>query len=114
MSAFRFIVDENLPPHLAYWLRDQKQEATHVDYEKLDSSPDHDIWSWAMANDAIVVSKDQDFRNRIIPGQPPRLLWIRWGNTRKQELIRRLTLLWPEILDAFENGEAMLELTDRA
>jgi predicted nuclease of predicted toxin-antitoxin system len=110
MTAIQFIVDENLPPHLVFWLRDKGIIATHVDYESLGASSDNNIWAWARVQDAIVVSKDQDFRNRLIVGKPPRLLWIRWGNTRKKPLIERLEQIWPDILRAFEGGEWLVEL----
>jgi predicted nuclease of predicted toxin-antitoxin system len=110
MTALQFIVDENLPPHLAYWLTEMGQTATHVDYEALSKSPDSNIWAWAAERNAIVVSKDKDFRNRLVVGEPPRLLWIRWGNTRKRPLIKKLELLWPNILKAFNEGDWLIEL----
>ena len=112
MTALQFIVDENLPPHLAYWLRDKGQVATHVDYESLGSGPDANIWKWAAERDAIVISKDEDFHNRVVVGRPPRLIWIRWGNVRKKPLIEKLELLWPDIVAAFKEGEWELELTN--
>ena len=112
MTAFSFIVDENLPPHLAYWLRDKGQTATHVDHESLGHRPDANIWKWAAERNAIVISKDEDFHNRVIVGQPPRLIWIRWGNVRKKPLIEKMELLWPDIVTAFTEGEWELELTN--
>jgi predicted nuclease of predicted toxin-antitoxin system len=112
MTALHFIVDENLPPHLAYWLRDKGHTATHVCYEAMESTPDSDIWAWATARNAIVVSKDEDFHNRVKFGVPPRLLWIRWGNSRKKQLISKLDALWPSIVEAFAEEEWLVELTD--
>jgi predicted nuclease of predicted toxin-antitoxin system len=112
MTALHFIVDENLPSHLAYWLREKKHAATHVAFENLSSSPDKDIWTWAARHKAIEISKDQDFRNRVKPGEGPRLIWIRWGNTRKQDLIRRLEIIWPQVVAAFDSGETLIELAD--
>ncbi len=112
MTALQFIVDENLPPHLAYWLRDKGQVATHVDYESLGNGPDANIWKWAAERDAIVISKDEDFHNRVVVGRPPRLIWIRWGNVRKKPLIEKLESLWPDIVAAFNEGEWELELTN--
>jgi predicted nuclease of predicted toxin-antitoxin system len=110
VKHFSFIVDENLPPHLAYWLRDQGQVATHVSYENLGSGKDASIWQWAADHDFIVISKDEDFHNRVIVGQPPKLIWVRWGNVRKAPLIAKFRELLPSILIAFEEGEWELEL----
>jgi predicted nuclease of predicted toxin-antitoxin system len=112
VTAFSFIVDENLPPHLAYWLKDKGQVATHVEHESLGNGPDANIWKWAAERDAIVISKDEDFHNRVVVGRPPRLIWIRWGNVRKKPLIEKLELLWPEIVASFLEGEWELELTN--
>jgi predicted nuclease of predicted toxin-antitoxin system len=110
VKPFSFIVDENLPQHLAYWLRDKGQIATHVELENLGKGADANIWKWAGERDVIVISKDEDFHNRVIVGKPPRLLWIRWGNVRKRPLIAKFDLLLPSILLALEEGEWEVEL----
>ena len=110
MTQLSFIVDENLPPHLAYWLRDKGHIATHVNYEGLDNGPDENIWAWAAIRNAIVVSRDEDFHKRVIEGNPPRLIWIRWHNARKKPLIEKMELNWPEIVRKFEQGEWFVEL----
>jgi predicted nuclease of predicted toxin-antitoxin system len=96
---------------LAFWLQEQGFEATHVDLENLKSSPDPDIWAWAAANRAVVVSKDQGFLSRLQIGIQPKVLWINWGNTRKEVLIKQLALLLPEIVLAFDSGEWLVELS---
>jgi predicted nuclease of predicted toxin-antitoxin system len=101
-----------LPQHLTYWIREQGVAATHVDFEGLKNTQDKNIWAWAAENDAIVISKDSDFFNRIEPGVPPRLIWVRWGNVRKVTLIDRLNSLWPNIVESFEAGEWFVELND--
>ncbi len=110
MSAFSFIVDENLPQHLAYWLKGKGLAATHVELENLGKSADANIWKWAAERNSIIISKDEDFHNRVIKGQPPRFIWVRWGNVRKKPLIEKFEMLLPGILSALEEGEWELEL----
>jgi predicted nuclease of predicted toxin-antitoxin system len=110
VKSFSFIVDENLPQHLAYWLREKGLTATHVELENLGKSTDSNIWKWAGERNAIVISKDEDFHNRVITGRHPRLIWIRWGNVRKRPLILNFERLLPNILLALEEGEWELEL----
>jgi predicted nuclease of predicted toxin-antitoxin system len=112
VSAFKFIVDEMLPQHLSYWLREQGYSATHVELEKLGKSQDNKIWDWAKANDAVVISKDRDFRDRLSIGQSPRVVWIRCGNTRKTALITMMSKNMPEIVNALDQGEWLIEITD--
>jgi predicted nuclease of predicted toxin-antitoxin system len=102
-----------LPQHLAYCIRDLGYDATHAELEGLKSSDDDEIWAWSAKHDAIIISKDADFQDRLIAGTPPRLIWIKWGNTRKQPLVKRIAELWPEIIDAFERGDWKVELTDK-
>jgi predicted nuclease of predicted toxin-antitoxin system len=113
VNSLRFIVDEMLPQHLTYCIRNIGYEATHAEFEGLKSSSDSKIWRWAAEHDAIVISKDADFQNRLVIGSPPRLIWIRWGNTRKQVLTQRISEVWPGIIDAFEVGDWKVELADR-
>lgn len=102
-----------LPQHLAYCIRDLGFEATHVELEGLKSSGDSKIWAWAAARDAIIISKDVHFHNRLVIGTPPRLIWIRWRNTRKQPLVRQIAELWPGIIESFEGGDWKVELADK-
>jgi predicted nuclease of predicted toxin-antitoxin system len=113
MTTFRFIVDQNLPPHLVYWLREKQHSATHAQFENLGQCDDQTIWKWAEANDAIVVSKDQDFANRVSRLTAPSFLWIRWGNIRKQLLIERLEKVWSEVIKEFEAGGRFVELQEK-
>jgi predicted nuclease of predicted toxin-antitoxin system len=105
-----FIVDEMLPQHLAYVIRDLGYEATHVELEGLKHAKDVKIWQWAADHNAIVISKDVHLRNMLVVGIQPRLIWIRWGNTRKRILAERFEKLWPEIVGSFNDGEWLVEL----
>jgi hypothetical protein len=35
---------------------------------------------------------------------------VRFGNVRRQELLRRLDALWPQVLEALARGEGLIEL----
>jgi predicted nuclease of predicted toxin-antitoxin system len=57
----KFVVDAQLPPALAAWLRDKGHDAVAVREIGLREADDGDIWSYARAERAIVVTKDEDF-----------------------------------------------------
>lgn len=38
------------------------------------------------------------------------IVWVRYGNVRKAELLRKLTAVWPEVADAIARGESLIEL----
>ena len=107
----RFIVDAQLPPALARWLTTQGVEAEHVFDVGLAEASDAVIWQRAMDRVAIVVSKDEDFAHRVQMGATgPKVIWVRYGNVRRVELLQRFTGAWPSILDAFGRGETLIEL----
>lgn len=57
----RFLVDAQLPPLLARHIRELGHEAEHVADIGMSASSDRDIWQYAHANDAVLITKDEDF-----------------------------------------------------
>ena len=107
----RFIVDAQLPPALARWLTAQGYEAEHVFDVGLAEASDAVIWQRALDIAAVVVTKDEDFVLRAQMGtHGPPVVWVRYGNVRRVELLRRFAAVWPGIVDALERGEALVEL----
>jgi predicted nuclease of predicted toxin-antitoxin system len=56
----RFVVDAQLPPALARWLRAQGHEAAHVSDLGMQAASDAAIWDHALASSAAIITKDQD------------------------------------------------------
>lgn len=107
----RFLVDANLPPALAEWLRSQGHFAVHAIDVGLASSPDRAVWAWAKSNQAIIVSKDEDFvMLRIHDPAGPTVLWIRFGNCSRHHVIARMAAHWTAISDALLRGEGVIEV----
>jgi predicted nuclease of predicted toxin-antitoxin system len=81
----RFLVDAQLPPALARWLTERGHEASHVVDHQLAAAKDIEIWRFATALGAIVVTKDEDFvylhRGR---STGPAVVWVRVGNTTRR------------------------------
>jgi predicted nuclease of predicted toxin-antitoxin system len=57
----RLLLDMNLPPSVADWLRSEGHEAIHVRELDLSDASDREIFSRAAADARIVVSFDLDF-----------------------------------------------------
>lgn len=99
----RFVVDANLPPALATWLREQGADADHVVDLGLSRASDAELWEWAKANGATLVSKDEDFLLlKLADPDGPKVVWIRFGNTTRRDVIKRLEARWPLILAALD------------
>jgi predicted nuclease of predicted toxin-antitoxin system len=107
----RFLVDAQLPPLLAHHLASLGHQAEHTADLGLASSNDREIWQYAVANGAIIVTKDEDFVTiRALAESGPSVLWIRIGNTTKSELLKRFTHAWPRVAVALERGETVIEI----
>lgn len=107
----RFLVDAQLPPALARWLADQGHAAEHVIDQQLESADDRDIWNYALQVEAVIVTKDEDFATRrSLMESGPRIIWIRRGNTSRRDLLAWFSILLPDILDALEREEIIVEI----
>ena len=107
----RFLVDNQLPPSLARWLRDRGHYAEHVFESGLHLFDDRDLWARAVADARIVVSKDEDFlylANQS--GDAGRFLWVRLGNCRNDALIAAFSSSSDTIVAAFDSGQSVVEL----
>jgi predicted nuclease of predicted toxin-antitoxin system len=77
----------------------------------LRDADDADIWSRALAERAIIVTKDEGFAamaGRIANG--PQALWVRSGNLLQRVLIARFEAVWPQIEPILEPGAALVEM----
>jgi len=108
----RFLVDAQLPPALARWLASVGHEAEHVADCDLLSVPDREIWAYALANRAVIITKDEDFAvRRMMESSGPQVLWIRLGNTMRRALLVWLEPLFPLVLESLSRGEVLVEIT---
>jgi predicted nuclease of predicted toxin-antitoxin system len=105
----RFLVDAQLPPALARWLAAAGHQAEHVADVGLAHASDPIVWQHAAETQAVIVTKDEDFalRAQLRPSGPP-VAWIRYGNVRRAELLRRFSTVWPSVADALARGEGLI------
>lgn len=64
-----------------------------------------------MESGAVIVTKDEDFAVHQLLNGGPSIVWVRIGNTRRAELLRRFDAGLPEIIAALERGEGLVEVT---
>lgn len=47
----------------------------------LAKAADDEVWSCALDQGFVIVSKDEDFHQRaLVSGPPPKVIWVRLGN----------------------------------
>jgi predicted nuclease of predicted toxin-antitoxin system len=109
-----FIVDAQLPPALAAALREAGYDARAVRELGLREAADADIWEYAITHECAVVTKDQDFSERLISTSPaPVVVWLRIGNSSNRALLAWLLPLWPDIVFRIASGDHLVEVRER-
>jgi predicted nuclease of predicted toxin-antitoxin system len=105
-------IDAQISPALANWLRTELGvEAVALRDLGLRDAADAVIWRSARAADVVIVTKDSDFSDLLARhGPPPRVVWVRAGNTSNAALQRAFHAKWVEIERLFDAGEALVEL----
>src|SRR5689334_14874547 len=100
-------LDAQLSPEIASWIAKQFAiDAVAVrDVGLLDAS-DRQIFEAAKRADVVLVTKDSDFSHLIErTGSPPRIIWLRCGNTSNQRLRQIFEKALPKAIALLEAGE---------
>ena len=77
----KFLIDAQLPPALAQWLREAGHEARAAREVGLREAEDSAIWRHAQAQNLVIVTKDEDFLDLSVSrGFPPKVVCLAIGN----------------------------------
>jgi predicted nuclease of predicted toxin-antitoxin system len=83
----RLLFDQNLAPRLVRDLADLFPDSAHVRHLQLQRADDEAIWARAATDRFVIVTKDDDFRQRsFLHGHPPKVIWVRLGNCRTTDV----------------------------
>jgi predicted nuclease of predicted toxin-antitoxin system len=103
----KLLLDENLSHRLVRDLAQIYPESTHVRDIGLRGAEDRRIWDHAAERDMLLTSKDADFYQRsLMFGTPPKVVWLRIGNTSTEEVSSLLRRSHPLVLRFYEDTEA--------
>ncbi len=107
----KFLLDQNLGAALKRRLADLSVEIAHVKDFDLAVSDDEVIWRLATERGYTIISKDDDFRERVSArGHPPRVVLIRLGNCPLATVEQALRRSWPLVRRLHEEPRAGLLL----
>jgi predicted nuclease of predicted toxin-antitoxin system len=111
----RFLVDAQLPTHLAELLGRAGHDAIHTtDLPAGNRSTDHEIARLADDDNRVVISKDRDFRDsHLLSRSPRRLLVVATGNITNNDLLTLMEAHLDAIISALETAN-FVELTQKA
>ena len=83
----KLLFDHNLSPRLVSRLKDLYPDSNHLFNLSLDTAEDSFVWQYARDNNFTIVTKDSDFGElSLLRGFPPKVIWIRIGNCKTDEL----------------------------
>ena len=114
-NLVKILLDANISWKLVNKLTPIFDECVHVDYIGLNiPAEDMDIWNYALDNEFIIITKDNDFLDLLdIYGFPPKVVLIRTGNNSSQALLELLINAKEKIEDLKNNDIGLLEIINR-
>ncbi len=98
----KLLFDQNLSHRLPHRLTDLFPDSDHVRPLGFDEASDDRIWEFAKINGFCIVTQDSDYaeRSRLF-GAPPKVVWLRCGNSTPQQvqsILRRNAVLITELI----------------
>jgi len=105
----RLLIDEHSAPSLARRLSDLYPGSAHVRDLGLATADDEQIWLHARNVGYLIVTKDDDFRQRsFLRGAPTKVLWAKLGNCSTADVERALRGRYATIVALAEDEMAAL------
>ena len=88
----QLLLDENLSRRIVPFLQNDYPNTTQVVLLGMESATDRIIREFAKDNNYVIVTRDADFfEMNLLYGQPPKIIWLKTGNTSKAVVIKQLT-----------------------
>ena len=109
----KLLLDENLPFRLTKFLQADYPGSCHVKDVELMETDDILVWQWAQRNGFAILTQDADSEQLArLRGQPPKVIYLRFGNSAPLNTINQLRYYRDLIAAFFLNPEAAcLELS---
>ena len=103
----KLLFDQNISRELVKQLDDLFPGSSHVFLLNLQTGTDEEVWSYAREDGFVIVTQDSDFYERsLIHGYPPKVIWLRTGNTSTRN-IGGLLRKHSQAIRAFEQDETL-------
>ncbi len=108
----KLLFDENISHRILKKLIPDYQNSIHCKSIQPLPKNDIDIWNHAKENNFVIVTFDEDFYEwMLLNGFPPKIIWIRTGNTSTSAIAEIINNKSSEIKNFLSNEEVgILEL----
>ena len=101
----KLLFDQNISFRIIKILDTHFPGAAQVGEIRLNGATDREIWQYARNNDYIVVTFDSDFNDFAnLYGHPPKIIWLRTGNT-KTLYIANLLIQKEDLIKSFSDDK---------
>jgi len=85
------LFDQNISHRVVLALKAHIPTARYVRDFDLQFATDREIWRFAKDNGYAIVTFDSDFNDlATLYGHPPKIIWLRFGNTLTQHLASKI------------------------
>ena len=106
----KLLFDQNISFRLINKVTHLYPQAIQLKEVGLENFSDIEIWNFAKKNDYTIVTFDADFFEiNLLKGQPPKILWVRAGNTSTNNLVKLLEENF-ELINEFISNETYKEI----
>lgn len=100
----KLLLDQNISFRVVKKIAQRFPEAIQVRLLGLENYPDRKIWEYAKSNGYTIVTFDADFYDLAkLYGPPPKIIWLRTGNTTSNYIVQLLTTHAEVIREFIEN-----------
>lgn len=87
----KLLFDENISYKISKKIEDIFPQSKHVSDFRLEQTADIQIWEYAKNNNFSIVTFDADFIDiSLLEGFPPKIIWLKIGNTSTDNLVKLL------------------------
>lgn len=108
-------VGAHISPAVAQWISTELgYPASSVRELGLRNAKDKDIFTAARTANAVVITKDADFVEKVERlGSPPSIIWLTCGSTSNAALRALLKTTLPRAIDLIGRGDKLVEISGR-
>lgn len=105
------LFDQNISHRLVSNLNSNLGKCSQVRSLGLENATDMMIWEYAKKNNYTIVTFDTDFYDiSTLKGHPPKIIWMRTGNTSTKNL-ESILLKHKAIIESFINSDDYKEVS---
>jgi len=102
----KLLFDQNISFRIIAKLQDLLPLASQVRLLGLENSTDFEIWDFAKTNEFTIITFDTDFYDiSLIKGTPPKIVWLRIGNTSTKQLASSIRSNYDLIREFIQNTD---------